>query len=162
MGDSGDSAAYYAEVFVRRGRDRLTLRHFPLGLGTGLTLILLFALGNILSGTCLGIAGPAFLAAALIALLLVELRTCTFDRVGGTITFERLGFRRRTRDERLLADLAAVGVKVVNRGGCYVTLHLVSGELVQLFGEPLWSDGAKAAAEIHDFLKLETPLRVES
>lgn len=162
MSYPGDSTAYYADVFVRRQPERLMLRHFPLGLGAGLALILLFALGNLLSGTCVGVAGAAFLAATLIALLLLELRTCTFDRAGGTITSERWGMRKRTRDERQLANLVAVGVKVVDRGGCYVTLSFGSDEPVRLFGALLGADGARVATEIHDFLKLETPLRVES
>lgn len=162
MSLTGNSTEYYADVWLRRQPDRLVLRYFPMWLGVLVALVLLFALGSGLSGARPGIAGSVIPITALIALLLVELRTCTFDRAVGTITFRRWGLRKRMCDERPLADLLAVGVKVVDHGGCYVTLHFGSGEPVRLFGEPLGADGAKVAAEIHDFLKLETPVRVES
>lgn len=144
----------------------MMLRHIPVLRWVMLCVCLCLGLGGVAhlvaTGDPRGLWGVAGLVLALLLATSAELQECKLDRSDGTITFERWGPRGHGRHVRWLADLTAVRVKVVGRGGCDVWLSFKTGEPVRLLGNSLGTKGVDVAREIHGFVKLEAPVQVEN
>lgn len=149
---------------ISQSSDSFTVRHFPL-------LVWLF-----IGVTCYGIASivaamlagrqpsdaGTFLALAMlggftlfVAVTGAQVTTAHFDRRAGTVRIRRYGLLGRAGEERPLADVVGLNVRVLRRSQHRLELRMKSGELLPLTPHYIVTFGSGGIFRLAAFLGVD-------